>query len=201
MPISIKTCLHLPLPPLCSVHKMPITSYCAQIVENKAIRIDTALVKVEEWQEEQLRNQKHNANLTKKHPEWNLRLQTWTPLLLLLRRFVSPTRIPMDKRSSSKLMQIYSKHSQHPPPPLLWGPTPIEPYSTETLELEGWMATYDVKDLPGTTIPSMPITSEDFVLFVCTQASTGFKMITSMPFKFDSGASAPISLIHKDFIN
>ena len=64
-----------------------------------------------------------------------------------------------------------------------------------------WMATYDVKDLPGTTIPSTPITSEDFVLSACTQASAGFKMITSMPFKFDSGASAPISPIQEDFIN
>ena len=59
----------------------------------------------------------------------------------------------------------------------------------ETLELEGWMATYDVRDIPEVTIPSTPITSEDFVLSACTQASTGFKMITSMPFKFDSGAS------------
>ena len=80
-------------------------------------------------------------------------------------------------------------------------PTPTEPYLTETIELEGWMATHDVRDLPDITIPSIPITSEDFVLSAYTQASVGFKLINSMPFKFDSGASATINPIHEDFVN
>ena len=80
-------------------------------------------------------------------------------------------------------------------------PVPTEPYSTEALELEGWMATYDVKSLPEITLPSVPITSKDFVLSTCNQASVGFKLIDSMPFKFDSGASAPISPIREDFVN
>ena len=80
-------------------------------------------------------------------------------------------------------------------------PTPTESYSTETLEMEGWMASYDVRNLPNITLPSMPITTEDFVLSAYNQASMGYKLIDSIPFKFDSGASAPISLIRKDFIN
>ena len=76
-----------------------------------------------------------------------------------------------------------------------------ESYSTETLELEGWMASYDVENLPEITLPSMPITSEDFVLSAYNQASMGFKLIASIPFKFDSGASAPISPICEDFVN
>ena len=63
------------------------------------------------------------------------------------------------------------------------------------------MATHDVRDLPDITIPSIPITSEDFVLSAYTQDSVGFKLINSMPFKFDSGASTTISLIREDFVN
>ena len=56
-------------------------------------------------------------------------------------------------------------------------PIPTELYSTEALKLEGWMATYDVKSLPEITLPSVPITSEDFVLSTCNQASVGFKLV------------------------
>ncbi|KAF8908519.1 hypothetical protein CPB84DRAFT_1744153 [Gymnopilus junonius] len=73
--------------------------------------------------------------------------------------------------------------------------TLIEPYSMETLEMEGWMATYDMWDLPKINLPSVPITSEDFALSASTQASIGFQMIDTMLFKIYSGASAPISPI------
>ena len=80
-------------------------------------------------------------------------------------------------------------------------PIPTESYSTETIELEGWMVSYDVKTLPEIILPSVPIMSEDFVLSAYNQASMGFKLINSIPFKFDSGASAPISPIREDFVN
>ena len=80
-------------------------------------------------------------------------------------------------------------------------PVPTGSYSTETIKLEGWMVSYNMKELPEIILSSMPITSKDFVLSAYNQASMGFKLITFIPFKFDSGASAPISQIYEDFVN
>ena len=44
--------------------------------------------------------------------------------------------------------------------------------SMESLELEGWMATYDIKDLPEMALPSVPVTSNNFVLSVVIHYST-----------------------------
>ena len=73
--------------------------------------------------------------------------------------------------------------------------------STDSLELEGWMATYDIKDLPEARLPSVPITSGDFAFSTMIQATVGFRMIDTIPFKIDSGASAPISPIREDFVS
>ena len=73
--------------------------------------------------------------------------------------------------------------------------------STEPLELEGWMATYNIKDLPEVKLPSIPITPDDFAFSAVTQSSVSFKMIDTIPFKIDLGASAPISPIREDFVN
>jgi len=45
--------------------------------------------------------------------------------------------------------------------------------STESLELEGWMATYDIKDLPEARLPSVPITPGDFAFSTMNQTSVG----------------------------
>ncbi|PPQ86358.1 hypothetical protein CVT26_006168 [Gymnopilus dilepis] len=45
------------------------------------------------------------------------------------------------------------------------------PHSTETLELEGWMATYDITNLPEARLPSIPISSDDFALSAVTQSN------------------------------
>jgi GAG-pre-integrase domain len=73
--------------------------------------------------------------------------------------------------------------------------------STDLLELEGWMATYDIKDLPEARLPSIPITPDDFAFSTIAQGSIGFRMIDTIPFKIDSGASASISPIREDFVS
>lgn len=71
----------------------------------------------------------------------------------------------------------------------------------ESLEYEGWMATYNIRELPEAALPYIPITPGDFALSAMTQSSVGFNRINMIPFKFDSGASAPISPERGDFVN
>ena len=63
------------------------------------------------------------------------------------------------------------------------------------------MATYDIKDLPEAKLPLIPITPDDFAFSAVTQSSVGFKMIDTIPFKIDLGASVPISPVKEDFVN
>ena len=158
MQINIRIIQH-PLPLLlCYLHRAlrPTTSCYAQIVENTAIRIDIALLKEEEWWEKWLRNQKHSINLTKKHPKRSPRLQT--PFLALHKRFVYCTKMPMGiLEVNANIFQALPATTSASFAGIASTPVPAESYSIETLELEGWMASYNIKDLSEITLPSMPI--------------------------------------------
>ena len=108
------------------------------------------------------------------------------------------TATPLPNLSSNSFAGIASIHTDD-----ITGIESIHNSSTltESLELEGWMATYDIKDLPETTLPSVPITPNDFALSAVAQSSVGFEMIDTIPFKIDSGASAPISPMRGNFVN
>ncbi|KAF8888954.1 hypothetical protein CPB84DRAFT_1849511 [Gymnopilus junonius] len=74
-------------------------------------------------------------------------------------------------------------------------------YSTEALELGGWMVTYDVMDLPETHLSAIPVNPKDFAFTMVLQAYVGFRKLDVIPFKMDSGASMAISPVWDDFVN